>query len=155
MNIEAIITKIDGLEGSEQEHAEWLLTLLDHPSALVRISAIRPLIYRCNVPTLKRKLSAMIDSETDEDVLLLVISGLALGNTGSRDGGLIRRFTAAIERLGGGLIGTRETLDDAKLRVMLGLDSAQLVRISSEERAKHLAEIDAQLLRRRSQTECD
>ena len=143
---ETIIKKIDALEGREQEHASWLLSLLDHEDSMVRFSAIRPLIYRCSVSTLTEKLWLMLDNEPDEDVLLLIISALSVRNKGSKDLQFIRRFQQAIERVGSKLQGTRDTFDDAKLRVMIGYDTKQLVKITLAERHKQLAAIDAVLV---------
>jgi hypothetical protein len=145
MKTDDIIEKIDGLEGQEQEHVTWLTSLLDHEDAIVRFSAIRPLIYRCSVPGLSEKLWRMLEVETDEDVLMLVISALSGQYRGTRDPNTIRRFQQAIERIGGGMQGTLETFDDAKLRVMLGLDTKQIVKMSSTERQRQLAEVKAKL----------
>ncbi|HTR41476.1 MAG TPA: HEAT repeat domain-containing protein [Pseudomonadales bacterium] len=138
---EGIIQKIDSLKGREQENAPWLLSLLDHEDNMVRFCAIRPLIYACSVPNLPEKLRAMLDNESDDDVLLLVISGLASHYRGSKDLQILRRIQNAIERVGGAS-GTRDTFDDAKLEVMLGCDSKQLAKMSSAERQKQLAQIN-------------
>lgn len=142
---EVIIQKIDSLKGREQENVPWLLSLLDHEDNMVRFCAIRPLIYACSVPNLPEKLWAMLDNESDDDVLLLIISGLASRYRGSKDFQILRRFQNAIERVGSAS-GTRDTFDDAKLEVMLGCNSKQLVLMSSAERHKQLVAIDAELV---------
>ena len=84
----------------------------------------------------------MLDVEPDEDVLLVVISGLAERYRGSKDIGVLHRFKEAIDRVGGGLEGTLECFDDAKLKIMLGLDAKQIVKMPSDERHKQLAELN-------------
>ncbi len=142
---EAIIQEIDALEGKEQEHVAWLMSLLDHTNNLVRFSAIRPLIYRCSAPGIRERLWRLLESESDEDVLLLVISGLSSYYKGSKDLSVIRRFQSAIERVGDNSQGMRDTLDDAKLSTMLGFDTKQIVKMSATDRQRHIAEIDAKL----------
>jgi hypothetical protein len=151
---DAIIKKIDSLQGKEQKHIEWLLSLLDHTDSLVRLCAIRPLVHECSVPNLAHKLWAMVVTESDEDVLLVVISALAERCRGSKDSGVLDRFQKAIERVGGGLEGTRETFDDAKLKIMLGLDAKQIVKMPVAERRMRLAELNAQLGIKRTRPLC-
>jgi len=139
---DAVIAKIDSLEGREQDHVPWLMALLGHDDSVVRFAAIKPLIYRCAVPGLCDKLWAMLGSEPDEDVLLLVITALSESRRGSRDAASIRRFQAALERVGGGLPGTREALDDAKLRIIFGCGSKELVNMSPALRKQKLLEAD-------------
>lgn len=148
--IDAIIEKIDGLEGCEQQNAPWLLSLLNHENNMVRYSALRPLIYRCSVPNLTDRLRALLETEPDEDVLLLVISALSERCRGSMNSDVIRRFQQAIERIGGGLEGTRETFEDAKLRVMLSYDTKQIVKMSSAERMKRITDVNEMLETQRS-----
>jgi hypothetical protein len=140
-----IIKRIDSVEGNEQKHVAWLLSLLNHSDSLVRFCAIRPLIYRCSVPNLTETLWIMLDTEPDEDVLLLVISALTEPYCGSKDIGVLSRFQRAIERVGGGLEGTRETFDNAKLQIMLGLNAKQIVMMPPDERREQLAELNTKL----------
>lgn len=142
---DSIVEKIDALEGKEQEHVPWLLSLLDHEDTIVRFSAIRPLIYRCVVPHLQEKLWTMLDNEPDDDVLLLVVSALSIHRQGSKDVNVLRRFQNAIERVGDKSDGMQEAFDDAKLRIMLGLDTRQIVKTSPADRRKQVAELNAKL----------
>lgn len=140
-----IIDRINALEGREQEHVPWLLGLLAHEDDAVRFAALRTLIHECSVPTLSDKLWPMLESEPDDDVLLLVISKLSDTRRGSKDAALVRRFQKAIERVGDKSDGMREAFDDAKLRIMLGYDTKQIVKTSSTDRHKQLAELNAKL----------
>ncbi len=142
---DAIIKKIDSLEGKEQRNIPWLLSLLDHSDNIVRFAAIRPLIYRCCVPNFKDKLWLILDTEPDDDIILLVIGALADHYKGSKDVSVIRRFQKAIERVAADSDVMQDVLDDAKLRIMLGLDTKQIVKTSPAERRKQLAELNVQL----------
>ncbi len=140
-----IIDEINALDGREQEHVPWLLGLLTHNDDAVRYAALRTVIHECDVPTLPERLWPMLDNEPDADVLLLVISALSIHRQSSKDVNVLRRFQNAIERVGDKSDGMQEAFDDAKLRIMLGLDTKQIVKTSSAERCKQLAELNAKL----------
>ncbi len=142
---ETILKKIDDLEGKEQGYVAWLLSMLDHPESIIRFAAIRPLIYRCSSPYIIPKLWQMLAIEADEDVILLIISALASNLRGTKDAEALHQFHTALKRVGGGREGTRETYDDAKLSVMLGLDAKQIVRMTIAERGEQVAKVNARL----------
>lgn len=140
-----IIDKINALKGREQEQVPWLLSLLRHDDGAVRFVALRTLVFECSVPNLQDKLWTMLDSDPDEDVVMVAMDALSVLCQGSKDTNILRRFQKAMQRVGGGRDGTRDTFDDAKLRIMLGLDTKQIVKTSSADRRKQLAELNAKL----------
>jgi hypothetical protein len=75
----------------------------------------------------------------------VLLSALSMQHRGSRNEKLIHRFQAALNRIGRCFDGTREAFDDAKLRVMLGYDTKQIVKMSSTDRLAQLADVNAQL----------
>lgn len=70
-------------------------------------------------------------------------SALSIQLRGSKNEKLIHRFQAALHRIGLCFDGTHEAFDDAKLRVMLGYDTKQNVKMSSTDRLGQQAYVNA------------
>ena len=140
-----IVDSIHELNGHETEEIPWLMSLLDSPDGAIRLAALNALVHRFSIANLAEKLLVMLDREIDEDVLLVLLSALSMQHRGSRNEKLIHRFQAALHRIGRCFDGTREAFDDAKLRVMLGYDTKQIVKMSSTDRLAQLSDVNAKL----------
>jgi hypothetical protein len=123
----------------------WLLSLLKHDDGAVRFVALRTLVFECDVPDLKERLWGILDIDCDEDVIMVAVDALSVLCQGSKDVSVLGRFQKALQRVGAHLDGTLQAFDDAKLRVLLNLDTRQIVRMPSAERRKHLAELNTRL----------
>jgi|SRR5258705_3285821 len=144
-SFDKVLEKIEALTPRHTDQVPWLTSLLDHPDATIRLAALNALVHRFGISDLTAKLLPLLDSETDDDVLLVLISALSTHYRGAKDPTLIKRCQAAVDRLGGSFEGTREALDDAKLRVMLGYDTKQIVTMPMDERLRQLAALNAEI----------
>jgi hypothetical protein len=139
------LAKIRRLKPGQTGKLPWLLGELTNESPAIRSAAVSALYQKFNSAEYEQIFLTMLDSESDQDVLIPLMYSLAGSRQGSRDLNLARRYVRAVNRFKPCLSGTREALADALLRVMDNLDSVAVFKMSAEERARRVAVIWSEL----------
>lgn len=137
---EKTLRRINALDGTETDEVPWLAAQLDAPEAIIRHAALFSLAHTFRLSRFIEKYWIMTESETDPNVMVLLIEVLGNYYRGKREWRLIERLQSAARRVDSHSSGLKESLEDAELYIMADFDTKEILRMTSADRLRELAQ---------------